>query len=117
MNSLTPFVEPADHASHPGVVEYIGTVKRYFPNQVDALDVYSESTWTSAKLFTDALRRAGADPSRAALVTALDGTSGFQGGLSATPISYSGKRDPARCFWMLQNKSQVWTTVTEAACF
>ncbi|HEV8624015.1 MAG TPA: ABC transporter substrate-binding protein [Acidimicrobiia bacterium] len=117
MHSLTPFVEPADHATHPGVREYIDTVKRYFPGQVDALDVYSESTWTAAKLFTDALRRAGADPSRAALVSSLDGTSGFQGGLSATPISYNGKRDPARCFWMLQNKSQVWTTVTETACF
>jgi branched-chain amino acid transport system substrate-binding protein len=117
MHSLTPFVEPADHATHPGVAEYVGTVKRYFPNQVEALDVYSESTWTAAKLFTDALKRAGADPSRAALVTALDGTSGFQGGLSATPISYNGKRDPARCFWWLQNKAQVWTTVSEAACF
>jgi branched-chain amino acid transport system substrate-binding protein len=117
MHSLTPFVEPADHTTHPGVREYIDTVKRYFPNQVEALDVYSESTWTAAKLFTDALRRAGADPSRAALVSALDATSGFQSGLSATPISYNGKRDPARCFWMLQNKAQVWTTVTEATCF
>jgi branched-chain amino acid transport system substrate-binding protein len=117
MNSLTPFVEPADHPTHPGVQEYIGTVKRYFPNQVDALDVYSESTWTAAKLFTDALRRAGADPSRAALVSALDATSGFQGGLSSAPITYNGKRDPNRCFWMLENRNQVWTTVTEAACF
>lgn len=117
MNSLTPFVEPADHATHPGVQEYIGTVKRYFPNQVEALDVYSESTWTAAKLFTDALNRAGADPSRAALVSALDGTSGFQAGLSAAPITYKGTRDPARCFWMLENRNQVWTTVTEAACF
>jgi branched-chain amino acid transport system substrate-binding protein len=117
MHSLTPFVEPADHATHPGVQEYVGTVKRYFPNQVEALDVYSESTWTAAKLFTDALKRAGADPSRAALVTALDGTAGFQAGLSAAPISYNGKRDPARCFWWLQNKAQVWTTVSESACF
>jgi hypothetical protein len=119
MWSLTPFLEPADHPNDPNVQTYINTVRKYFPNQVAPLDVYTESAWTAAHLFVDALRRAGPNPSQRALVAALDATQGFSGGgLMSAPLSYgTGNHDPNRCFWMLQNKSLVWTTVTPPKCF
>jgi hypothetical protein len=94
-------------------------VKKYFPNQLKALDFYTAQSWTAAQEFVDALRRAGNNPRQKAFVQALNTTRGFQGGLSPTPISYTAgpSHDPNRCFWMLQNKDLIWTTVTEPKCF
>ena len=119
MYSLTPFIEPDDHPNDPAVRDYLDTVKKYFPNQVAPLDVYTEGAWTSAQVFVDALSRAGPNPSQQSLVDALNSTQGFQGGLSPHPIDYQpgDSHDPNRCFWMLQNKSLVWTTVTEPQCY
>ncbi len=119
MNSLTPMKEAMDHPSDPAVRLYLDTVKKYFPNQLQALDVYTEQSWTAAQVFVDALKRAGANPSQKSLVDALNQTKGFQGGLSPTPISYAPgpSHDPNRCFWMLENKNLIWTTVTEPKCF
>jgi branched-chain amino acid transport system substrate-binding protein len=119
MHSLIPFLEPADHPEDPAVRDYLDTVKKYFPNQVAPLDVYTEGSWTAAQVFVDALQRAGPDPSQKTFVDALNATSGFQGGLSPRPISYQAgdTHDPNRCFWMLQNKGLIWTSVTEPQCF
>jgi ABC-type branched-subunit amino acid transport system substrate-binding protein len=119
MHSLTPMKEAMDHQNDPAVRLYLDTVKKYFPNQVDPLDVYTEQSWTAAQLFVDALRRAGPNPSQKALADALNSTKNFQGGLTAVPLSYSPAafHDPNRCYWMLQNKGLVWTTVTEPKCF
>ena len=118
MHSLTPMLEPADHPNDPAVRLYIDTVKKYFPNQVAPLDVYTEHSWTAAQLFVDALTRAGPNPTQQALVDALNATSSFQGGLTSVPLSYGpGVHDPNRCFWMLENKDLVWTSVTEPTCF
>jgi ABC-type branched-subunit amino acid transport system substrate-binding protein len=119
MWSLTPFTEPADHPNDPNVASYINTVRKYFPNQVAPLDVYTEASWTAAHLFVDALRQAGADPSQAGLVQALDAITGYTGGgLMVKPLSYhAGNHDPARCFSMLENENLVWTTVTPPQCY
>src|SRR5437763_6768917 len=119
MHSLTPFLAPAEPPDDAGVRDYLDTVKKYFPNQVAPLDVYTEGAWTSAQIFVDALQRAGANPSQQSLVDARNATSNFQGGLSPNPISYQpgDSHDPNRCFWMLQNKNLVWTTVTDPQCY
>jgi branched-chain amino acid transport system substrate-binding protein len=119
MNSLTPMKEAMDHQNDPAVRLYLDTVKKYFPNQLKALDVYTAQSWTAAQLFVDALKRAGNNPSQKSFVEALNSTKGFQGGLSPNPISYSPgpSHDPNRCFWMLENKDLIWTTVTEPKCY
>ncbi|MHB8661313.1 MAG: ABC transporter substrate-binding protein [Acidimicrobiales bacterium] len=119
MWSITPFLEPADHPNDPAIQTYISTVRKYFPNQVAPLDVYTEGAWTAAHLFVDALRRAGPNPSQKGLVDALNATKNFMGGgLQSKGLSYSaGPHDPNRCFWMLQNQNLVWTTVTQPKCF
>ena len=119
MWSITPFIEPADHPNDPNIQTYINTVRKYFPNQVAPLDVYTEGSWTSAHLFVDALKRAGNNPSQKTLVDALNATKNFTGGgLMAAPLSYApGVHDPARCFWMLENQNLVWTTVSQPKCF
>ena len=118
MHSLTPMLAPSDHQNDPAVRQYLDTVKRFFPNQVDPLDVYTEQSWTSAQLFVDALRRAGPNPTQRAFVDALNSTKDFKGGLTPVPLSFKpGIHDPNRCFWMLKNKGYVWTTATEPRCF
>ena len=117
--ALTPMKEAMDHQNDPAVRLYLDTVKKYFPNQVKALDVYTEQSWTATQLFVDALKRAGPNPSQKTFVDALNATKGFQGGLSPGPITYAAgpTHDPNRCFWMLQNKNLVWTTITDPKCF
>jgi hypothetical protein len=70
-------------------------------------------------LFIDALKRAGPNPSQKGLVDALNATRGFNGGgLGAAPLDYAaGPHNPAHCFWMLQNKNLVWSTVTQPQCY
>jgi len=119
MWSLTPFTEPADHPNDPNVQTYINTVRKYFPNQVAPLDVYTEGAWTAVHLFVDALKRAGPNPSQKGLAAALDATRAFSGGgLVAAPLDYGpGAHAPAHCFYMLQNQNLVWTTVTQPKCY
>ena len=118
MHSLTPMLPPSDHQNDPAVRLYLDTVKRFFPNQVDPLDVYTQQSWTAAQLFVDALRRAGPNPTQKGLVDALNTTVNFRPGLTPVALSFKpGLHDPNRCFWMLKNKGYVWTTVTQPKCF
>jgi branched-chain amino acid transport system substrate-binding protein len=119
MHSLTPMLEPFDHQNDPAVRDYLDTVKKYFPNQVDPLDVYTEHAWAAAELFVDTLRRAGANPTQQSFVAALNQTKNFDAGLPSVKLSYSAgpSHDPNRCFWMLENKNVTWTTVSEPRCF
>src|SRR5207247_1383387 len=50
-DSITPVLEPADHMSQPAVHQYVETVRKYYPSQVDALDVYTEYQWVAAETF------------------------------------------------------------------
>jgi len=113
--SLTPMLEPVDHQDNAAVRDYLDTVKKYFPNQVDPLDVYTEQSWSAAELFVDALKRAGPNPTQQSFVAALNATKNFNAGLPSVPLSYgpAATHDPNRCFWMLQNKNVTWTTITE----
>ncbi|MHB8670246.1 MAG: ABC transporter substrate-binding protein, partial [Acidimicrobiales bacterium] len=119
MHSLTPMLEPADHPDDPSVRLYLDTVKKYFPNQVAPLDVYTEQSWSGAQLFVDALKRAGPNPTQQKLVDALNTTRNFKAGLPSVPLSFSPgpRHDPNRCFWMLRNQGLVWRTVSDVKCF
>jgi hypothetical protein len=62
------------------------------------LDIYTQHSWTAAMVFVEAVRKAGANLTRASLISALNSIQGFGTGWSQ-PISYgSGLHDPNRCF-------------------
>ncbi len=114
--SLVPFLSPYDNPGNPTVADYLSTVRRYYPNQYAALDIYTQHSWTSAMVFVAALKRAGPNVTRESLVQSLNSIQGFQTGWSV-PISYGGGlHDPNHCFrWMTHNGS--WRTVSDWKCF
>jgi ABC-type branched-subunit amino acid transport system substrate-binding protein len=117
--SVTPVIEPVGHESDPAVAEYLGAVKRYFPNQVAALDLYSEGDWVAAKIFVEAVRRIGKQPlSRRALVDALNGIQNFQSGLTV-PLSFApgNSHDPNHCLQWIRQQGGSWTTYSGWNCF
>jgi hypothetical protein len=98
---------------------YYGAVSKYFPNQVSALDVYSETDWLAARVFVEAVRRLGATPvTRKSLVDSLNGISNLSTGLSV-PLSYSAgaSHDPNRCYQWIHNQSGTWATSSGWNCF
>jgi branched-chain amino acid transport system substrate-binding protein len=118
--SLTPMLEPADHMSQPGIKTYLDAVKRYYPGQVDALDVYTQGDWVAAELFVDAIRRIGANPvNRKSLVDALNSIKNFDTHGFTVPLSYSASssHDPNKCFQWIQKRSGTWTTYSGWKCF
>lgn len=117
--SLTPVLEPADHMSQAAIKEYYDAVKRYYPSQVPALDVYTEGDWIAAKLFVDAIKKMGKSPiSRKGLVDALNSFSNYDTGGLTVPLSYgAGNKDPDKCFQWIQKRSGVWTTYSGWKCF
>ena len=118
-NSLVPFLSPYDHKSNPQVQAYLGTVNHYYPNQVPALDIYTQHAWTAAMVFIEAVKRAGGNLDRAALIAALNSISNFDTGWS-TPLSYGGGlHDPNHCFTYTHDNAPngTWTTTSGWKCY
>jgi branched-chain amino acid transport system substrate-binding protein len=116
--SGTPFLEPDEHMSVPAMSEYYGAVQRYFPAQVDALDVYTEGSWVAAKLFVEAVRRLGSTPpTPRSLVDSLNHITRWDSGLTM-PLSFSpGVHDPNHCLQWIRNQQGVWHTYSGWNCF
>lgn len=116
--SLTPVLEVDEHTNDPAMAEYLGAVQKYYPNQVPALDVYSEGQWVAAKLFVEAIRRLGSAPvTRASLENSLNSITNFATGLTV-PLSYRpGNHDPNRCFEWIVNRNGIWHTYSDWVCF
>ena len=123
--SETPFVSPLDPANsnNPTVKDYLGTMQRYFPSQVDKLDVYTQIAWTAAQVFVEAVRRAGSNLTRETLVAALNSIKNYDTGWS-TPLSYSagGSHDPNHCYYFMRHDAKsyrdggTWRQYTPLQC-
>jgi len=117
--SLTPVLEVDEHQNIAPIHEYLSAVQKYYPNQVPALDVYTEQQWIAAKFFVQALRTMGSKPvTRTNLVAAMNSIKGWNNGITV-PLTYgaSNGHDPNRCFQYTQNKSGTWHTYTGWKCF
>jgi branched-chain amino acid transport system substrate-binding protein len=116
--SVTPFLEPDEHAAVPAMSEYYGAMQRYFPAEVSALDVYSEGDWLAARLLVEGLRRLGTTPPTArSLVDSLDRISNWDTGLTV-PLSFApGAHDPNHCLQWIRNQQGVWHTYSGWNCF
>jgi branched-chain amino acid transport system substrate-binding protein len=60
-------------------------------------DLFTLEGWLNAELFTQALRRAGADPSRGSLLKALRATTAFDSG-NLIPVSNPAQKVPITCY-------------------
>jgi branched-chain amino acid transport system substrate-binding protein len=116
--SGTSFLEPDEHMDVPAMREYYGAMQRYFPAEINDLDVYAESTWVTAKLFVEAVRRLGSTPVTArALVDSANRISNFDTGLT-TPLSFApGAHDPNHCLQWIRNQQGTWHTYSGWNCF
>jgi ABC-type branched-subunit amino acid transport system substrate-binding protein len=109
-HSLVPFLSPYDHQNNDQVKRYLGTVQRYYPGQFQALDIYTQHSWTAAMVFHEAAKRAGANLSRDTLIQALNSMQGFETGWSV-PLSYGpGPHDPNHCFTYTSHVGGNWHT-------
>jgi ABC-type branched-subunit amino acid transport system substrate-binding protein len=117
-HSLVPFFSPYDHQGNATVRQYLGAVQHFYPAQFQALDIYTQHSWTAAMLFVAAARKAGSGLSRSSLVQALDGIQGFDTGWSV-PLSYgAGPHDPNHCFTYTADAAPngSWFTVSGWIC-
>jgi branched-chain amino acid transport system substrate-binding protein len=116
--SGTAFLEPDEHMDAPAMREYYGALQKYFPTEINDLDVYAESSWVAAKLFVEALRRLGSTPVTArALVESADHISNFDTGLTV-PLSFApGPHDPNHCLQWMRNQQGTWHTYSGWNCF
>ena len=95
----------ADERSNPGVALYQDWMKKTSPDQ--AQDSFSVFGWCEAKLFVDALRKAGAKATRASLLTALRGIHTVDtGGL--LPSGDPAAKKPTPCFVIAHWESGTW---------
>jgi ABC-type branched-subunit amino acid transport system substrate-binding protein len=115
-HSLVPFVSPYDNRGNATVRQYLGTVQRYYPGQFQALDIYTQHSWTAAMVFHEAAKRAGPNLTRETLIQALNSIQGFQTGWSV-PLSYGpGAHDPNRCFQYTSHEGGGWHTTSGWVC-
>ncbi len=102
----------------PAIREYYGAMQRYFPAEVNDLDVYAEGTWVSARLFVEALRRIGPGPvTSRALVDAADHITGFDTGLTVPLTFRPGPHDANHCMQWIRNQQGIWHTYTGWVCY
>jgi len=115
-HSLVPFLSPYDQQGNSTVRQYLGTVQHYYPGQFQALDIYTQHSWTAAMVFAAAAKKAGSNLTRDSLVEALNSLQGFQTGWSV-PLSYgAGNHDPNHCFTYTENKGSGWHTTSGWIC-
>ena len=113
--SETPVLEPVGHENVPAMADYLNTVKRYYPSQVQYLDVYSEEQWIAAHVFVDALKAVHGPLTRAALVSAAQNLQNVDTGGLTEPLSYGrgGNNDPNHAVEWMHNtdgKADGWVT-------
>lgn len=115
--SLTPVLEPVGHESNPAMADYLSTVKKYYPSQYSALDVYTEEQWIAAHVFVDALKQIHGTVTRSALVSAAQNLSNVDTGGMTQPLTYGkgGRNDPNHAVQFMHNADGTaggWVTDT-----
>ena len=113
--SLTPVLEPVGHENNPAMADYLNTVKKYYPRQVQAMDVYTEEQWIAAHAFVAALRSIQGTVTRSALVAAAQNLQNFDTGGLTPPLSYGrgGRNAPSHSVQWMHNATGTadgWVT-------
>ena len=94
---------PEQAGQYPVVNEYVSMMKKYYPNA--SLSIWQEMAWLSAKVFVDALRKAGPNPTRSSVLAALESLDAFDTGMfpDRIPKKEAGVRHlPRRSMFLLR---------------
>ena len=94
---------PEQAGQYPVVNEYVAMMQKYYPNA--ALSIWQEMAWLSAKVFVDALRKAGPNPTRSSVLAALESLDAFDTGMfpDRIPKKATGARHlPRRSMFLLR---------------
>jgi branched-chain amino acid transport system substrate-binding protein len=90
MGASTSYFPPVGkYLQLPAVQNYVTTVKKYSPSGVDVTNPYLEGGFVGAALNVESFRRAGQNPTRAAVLTALNGLENWTIGLTK-PLTFKG---------------------------
>jgi len=101
-----------DTASIPADSQFLSQVQKSSPDfKPDLFTLYG---WISAQLFVQALRAAGANPTRGSVLQALRSIKTFTGGYLIAPVNPAAKT-PASCYIIAQIKSGQFTRVDDTA--
>ena len=115
--SGTSFLEPDEHMDVPAIREYYGAMQKYFPAEVNDLDVYAEGTWVTAKVFVEALRRITGPVTSRAIVDAANHITDFDTGLTVPLTFRPGPHDSNHCMQWIRNQQGIWHTYTGWVCY
>lgn len=94
---------PEQAGQYPVVNEYVSMMKKYYPNA--SLSIWQEMAWLSAKVFVEALRKAGPNPTRSSVLAALESLDAFDTGMfpDRIPKKATGARHlPRRSMFLLR---------------
>lgn len=106
---------PSNHT--PPVDEYLNAMKRYYPEDTDKLSWASELSWLGAKMFVEALRRAGPNPTRKGILNALDTMTNFNSGLAPPYTLRPGPHDFVKCVKAAKlTASRTWAQESDWFC-
>lgn len=100
-----------DASKWPGVEDYQSTLAKHFPSAKPS--AFGIRAYADSMIFVEALKRAGPNPTREALVAALEGMKGFQTGIYP-PVTFSPTRHHGNSGAIIvQAKGGHWTPVSE----
>lgn len=101
----------------PAVREYIDAMKRQYPRDTDKLSWASELSWLGAKMFVEALKRAGPNPTRGGILNALDTMTNFDSGFAPPYTIRPGPHDFVKCAKSAKiSASRTWVQYTDWFC-
>ena len=98
-----------DRASVPEVNLFLTWMEKTHPGFPP--DLFAMYSWTEAALFVQALKAAGANPTRASLYTALKDIHNFDDN-GMLPTTDVGNKKPPTCYLVFQRKNAAWVRVS-----
>lgn len=82
-SAQSPFYPPIDpFLSLPGVQAYVKTVQKYYGTQIDLKNPFLEGGYCGAAMVTEAIRQAGAAPTRAKVISSMNNLTNWTCGVS-----------------------------------
>jgi branched-chain amino acid transport system substrate-binding protein len=104
-------------AGTPPVREYLAAMRKYYPGDMDELSWASELSWLGAKMFVEALKRAGPQPTRKGVMNALDTMTNFNSGFAPPYTIRPGPHDFVRCAKGAKlSGSRTWVQFSDWFC-